>query len=393
MANSLIEREPWTNGSAEGTSKYIVGPIEQFDQKNEMFERVRWDPQLKEMKERVYGIRYPKDKDGYDHEDLALYEAAWSIDHAFGHGNITHTYNSGMYSWESMLKGRSQIPPNLKLKVTDTAAMSRNVKKVAKLFGASQAGICRLNRKWIYSHSWNRNTHEHSILDVPEEYKYAIVLVFEMDYELVKTSPKWLSRVTEGKGYSMEAFTTSMLAQFIRGLGYQAIPSGNDVALNIPLAIDAGLGELGRNGQLITPIYGPRVRISKVLTELPLLPDEPVEFGVVEFCEKCKYCARYCPSQAISKGGRTSEPLNISNASGALKWPINAEKCFDFWARNEGSCMNCIRTCPFNKPAGWVHGVVRWFVKNAPWTDAFTIRMDDLLGYGKQTKASKYWTK
>jgi len=320
-----------------------------------------------------------------------LGEAAWYIERAFGHGNVIH--DSGMYSWESKLKGKSQIPPDLKPQVIDPAEMSRHVKKVAILFGASDAKICELDRRWIYFHSFNRDTHEHEVLEVPDEHKYAVVLVFEMDYELVKTSPKCLMSGTEGKAYSTMAFTTSMLAQFVRGLGYKAIPSGNDTALSIPLAIDAGLGELGRNGLLITPKYGSRVRISKVFTELPLTPDEPIEFGVIEYCEKCQKCAKYCPSQAISHSQRTVEPLSISNASGELKWPINAEKCFAFWAHNEGSCMNCIRVCPFNKPAGWFHGVVGWLVKKAPWIDSFTLTLDDWLGYGKQAEASKYWAK
>jgi len=121
----------------------------------------------------------------------------------------------------------------------------------------------------------------------------------------------------------------SMGARFIRGLGYKAIPCGNDTALSIPLAIDAGLGELGRNGLLITPEFGPRVRLSKVFTDLSLVPDEPIEFGVVEFCEKCETCARYCPSQAIIYGERTTQPHNISNnMAGQLKWPVNVDRCF-----------------------------------------------------------------
>jgi reductive dehalogenase len=243
----------------------------------------------------------------------------------------------------------------------------------------------------VYSHSFHFVTREHKELELPEEYNYAIVMLFEMDYKLAKTSPTWVAEGTEGKAYSMMAVTAAMVAQFIRGLGYKAIPSGNDTALSIPLAIDAGLGELGRNGLLITPEYGPRVRISKVLTNLPLIPDEPVEFGVTQYCEKCKKCAKYCPGQAILWGKRTTQPNNVSNASSELKWPIDAEKCFTFWARNEGSCMNCIRVCPFNKPAGWWHNVVRWLVKRTPWLDPLLLKLDDLFGYGKQVKASKYW--
>jgi reductive dehalogenase len=379
------------NSPAKGTSKYIVGLIERFDQKNDMFKRVSWDPLFQEAREKFYGVHYPKNKNGFNHEDLALKEAAWYVERAFGHGNVIH--DTGMYSWEGKLKEKSQIPPGLKLRVTDLAEISRRVKKVAKLFGASQARICELDGRWIYSHSFNRETQEYKELELLKEYKYAVVLIFEMDYELVKTSPTWLMAGTEGRAYSTMPFTTSMLAQFIRGLGYKAIPSGNDTGLSIPMAIDAGLGELGRNGLLITREFGPRVRIAKVLTDLPLVPDEPIEFGVIEFCSKCRKCAEYCPSQAIMHGERTTEPHNICNASGELKWPINAEKCFGFWVRNEGSCMNCIRVCPFNKPTGWFHEGVRLLVKEAPWLDTFLLTMDDWLGYHKQVNANKYWTK
>ena len=370
------------DSSVKGTAKYVVGPVERFDQKNEMFKRSRWEPLFQDVRERFYSPHYPKNNEGYSHEDLALNEAAWYIERAFGHGNDIH--DSGMYSWESKLEKRRLVPPDLKLEINDPAKISEHVKKVGIFFGASEVGICELDRRWIYSHSFNLFTYEHKELEVPEDCKYAIVLLFEMDYELVKMSPTWLGEGTVGLAYSKMSFTTSMLAQFIRSLGYKAIPSGNDTGLSIPMAIDAGLGELGRHGLLITREFGPRVRIAKVLTDLPLVPDEPIEFGVTEFCLKCRKCAQYCPSQAIMHGERTTEPHNICNASGELKWPIDAEKCFGFWAHNEGSCSSCIRVCPFNKPAGWFHEAVKWLVKDAPWLDTFLVKMDDQLGYAKQ---------
>jgi epoxyqueuosine reductase QueG len=86
-------------------------------------------------------------------------------------------------------------------------------------------------------------------------------------------------------------FIAPSMARFIQELGYHAMPSGNDTALSIPMAVDAGLGELGRNGILITPKYGPRVRLCKVFTDLPLVHDKPVDLGVQAFCEICKKCA------------------------------------------------------------------------------------------------------
>ena len=374
-----------TTGKRQGTAKYIAGEVKRFDQKNEMFKRPRWDPTMAEVAKKIFGYVYPKDKYGHTLKDIAFKNAAWHIETGFAHGNVIH--DSGMFRWEMPVIGVSRVPKGLKVDVADPEKMSKDIKKVAKFFGASQVGICELDRRWVYSHSFNFATKEHKELELPEEYKYAIVFVFEMDYELAKTSPALPAEGTEGKAYSMMAVVATMVAQFIRGIGYKAIPSGNDTAIDIPLAVDAGLGELGRNGLLITPQYGPRVRISKVLTDLPLAPDEPVDLGVIKYCEKCKKCAKYCPGQSILwSEKRTTEPNNISNASGELKWPIDAEKCLTFWSRNEGSCMNCIRVCPFNKPPGWLHGLSRWLVKHTPWLDSLMVKMDDIFGYGKQTK-------
>ena len=79
------------------------------------------------------------------------------------------------------------------------------------------------------------------------------------------------------------------------------------------MAVDAGLGELGRNGLLISSGFGPRIRISKVLTDLPLVPDQPVDLGVRKMCEVCGKCAKACPGQAISRDEPTMEGLTLSN--------------------------------------------------------------------------------
>ena len=75
-------------------------------------------------------------------------------------------------------------------------------------------------------------------------------------------------------GYSRMATTASALSAFIQELGYNAIPCGNMTGLCVPMAIDAGLRELGRQGVVITPKYGPRVRLAKVITDLPLSVDQ-----------------------------------------------------------------------------------------------------------------------
>jgi reductive dehalogenase len=371
-----------------GTTGYIVGTLERFNQKNELFKRARWDPSLKKQADRFFSTIYPRNKSGYSHKDLALREAAWYIEDAFAHGCRIH--NTGLFSWENELADLSCIPKDIKLDITHVEKTAEDIKNAARLFGASLVGITKLNENWLYSHTYNTLTNEVKELDFPADCNYAIVLAFEMDYELVKTSPAWLSQSTEGIEYSRMPVTTSMLAQFIRGLGYKAIPGGNDTAINIPLAIDAGLGELGRNGLLITRRFGPRVRLARVFTDLPLKVDKPIDLGITRFCEICDKCAVYCPGQAIMYGKKTTKGHNISTSTGTLKWPVNAEECFSFWARNQGSCMNCIRVCPLNKSPHFIHNVSRWFVKNFPVFDSSLVKIDNLLGYGKQKKAH-FW--
>lgn len=154
---------------------------------------------------------------------------------------------------------------------------------------ASRVGVCQLNRNCLYRE-----------VNIPKKFKNAIVITVEMDAEGSATLPAVPATAATAVGYSKMAFILAGMGEFIRNLGHEALQCGNDTALSIPLAIDAGLGELGRNGLLITPHYGPRVRVCKIFTDLPLERDEPIEFGVKAFCKYCKRCAEHCKTGAIS---------------------------------------------------------------------------------------------
>ena len=68
-----------------------------------------------------------------------------------------------------------------------------------------------------------------------------------------------------------------------------------------PILLWAGLGEMCRIGDVVfNPFLGPRFKAAVVTTDLSLLPDKPIDFGLQNFCRRCKKCARECPAQAIS---------------------------------------------------------------------------------------------
>ena len=381
------------NRVSKGAERYVVGKVERFDQQNNLFFRAVWEPSFADLRKQFYSVVYPEDRPGYRLEDVAFEQAGWYAEQAFAMGNLGG--GQGLYSWETPKIWYSDYrpPTGLKLGVDDPSKMTRVVKKAARVYGASLAGVCHLDQRWLYSHYMHIRGKqiERNPIEIPEEYKYAIVLAFEMDYDLIKLLPTRTGSAGVTSAYARMAFTTGTLAQFIRYLGYKAIPMGNDTATSIPLAIDAGLGELSRMGVLITPEYGPRVRLAKVFTDLPLEPDSPIEFGVWDFCMKCEKCARYCPGQAIMFGPPTDKVHNISNREGLLRWPIDAEKCFSWFARTKGVCGACIRVCPFNQPRGLLHEWVRRGVKNTRWLDSLFIKADDLLGHGKKARVDSFW--
>ena len=270
--------------------------------------------------------------------------------------------------------------------------LTRRIKRTAKFLGAALVGIAPLDRRWIYSTDIPGEPY-----DIPNSVNRAIVIAVEMDYDIIASSPAWSASSATALGYSMMAFIEIELAEFIQRMGYTAIPCGNSVGMSVPLAIDAGLGQYGRHGILITREYGPRVRIAKILTDMPLVPDGPdLAFcdSVIEFCKICKKCAETCPSQSIPYDTeQTWQGKTKSNNPGIKKWYVNVETCYGFWVENGNECSNCIRSCPYNKPNNILHKMVLWTTQHMPWLNRLVIKMDDLFGYGRQKNPGTVWQK
>ncbi|MFC2031663.1 reductive dehalogenase [Chloroflexota bacterium] len=375
-------------GAPEQYRKRLVGPIRRFDQRNEMFRRARHESEWIERAQPFYSADPARDQPGYTRGYHALTEASWYLEDRFAMGQQGSNLE-GLYAWAG--PETTELLHAVEVDASTPTKVSQQVKKVARFFGASQVGICELDQRWLYSVVNNDITGEDSPLDFPDDHRYAIVMAVEMDYSFIQTSPTYGASAATGLGYSKMAFIAGLLAQFIRALGYKAIPCGNDTALSIPLAVEAGLGELGRNGLLITEKYGPRVRLCKVFTNMPLIPDKPYFFGVDAFCRECMICAQDCPSKAISFDKKTVEALNKSNNPGVLKWPVNAEQCFKYWIANRTDCANCIRVCPFNTEAGWHHDLVRSCIRNVPQINPLFVWLSGALGYGRQLGPETIW--
>lgn len=258
----------------------------------------------------------------------------------------------------------------------DKSDLTNYIKKWAKKLGALNVGITKLENYHIYSHAGRGENYgkENKL-----SHKFAIAFTVEMDYEFTSTGPKAPIVMESGQQYLNAGAIAVQLAAFIRNLGHEAkahIDANYQVICPL-VAKDAGLGELGRMGLLISPDHGSRVRIGVVSTDIPLLTDQKKDDkSVVEFCNICLKCAETCPSQAISSEGR-------KDIGGVKRWQINQEKCFQFWCTAGTDCGRCLAVCPYSHPNNFMHRIIRFGIRNNFLFRRIAMPMDDLI-YGRK---------
>jgi len=214
--------------------------------------------------------------------------------------------------------------------VRNKSQLSDEIKTVATKLGAAAVGITRISEKECYQ-------------DYQPKYKYAICIAYEMNYEIMKEQVTWLKGGLETvRAYTRITGIVVELAKYIRQQGWpaRAYCESADI-LHIPLAIKAGIGELGKHGSLINKELGSNLRLATVLTDLPLALDQPVDIGVEDLCASCRRCTRDCPVDAISDEKQLVRGID--------KWYVDFDKCVPYFSKTYG-CGICIQVCPWSKP-------------------------------------------
>ncbi|KUO67246.1 MAG: hypothetical protein APF84_16100 [Gracilibacter sp. BRH_c7a] len=272
-----------------------------------------------------------------------------------------------------------ELPPDV---------MSLKLKKVAKWFGVDQVGICEIDeslRPFFFKigrtqGSLRGGQREGVTVDPgrevpwPYPYKYAIVLAKAEGTYGVKTLTGPLNNATVATECGEDDIFPRQLESVIRQLGYDARAqsmNGTEDFNMVAMAVAAGLGELGRNGQIVGP-WGAHIRLSVVTTNVPLVADDYMDFGLQEFCKTCKKCAENCPAEALSL---EDEPSLIG---GVMRYAFDNMKCTK--QRTITGCASCAGVCPFTKPDNFIHSVGRVVGRN-PLGAKVLKEMDDLF-YG-----------
>jgi reductive dehalogenase len=271
--------------------------------------------------------------------------------------------------------------PNL----DDPAALARHIKETAYFLRADAVGICELPPYAVFTNSrWNGKPIECT-------HKYAIAILVYQDWRTAQAfnGRDWISNSMSFLAYTTSGFIACLLADYIRQLGFpaRAHHAMNYQVLVPPILLWAGLGEMCRIGDMVIhPFLGPRFKAAIVTTDLPMAVDKPIDFGLQDFCDKCRKCARECPSQAISHGDKVMH-------NGYEKWPIDVQKCTAMRVGNQygSGCGTCIKVCPWNKPFAPFHRAVNWCMRKFPLARGFAVKADDMMGYGKPKAEEKWW--
>ena len=153
---------------------------------------------------------------------------------------------------------------------------------------------------------------------------------------------------------------------------YKGDPKAHQTTLlSLPhAAVEAGLGTLGLNLQLLTPQFGPRVVLTAILCSVDVACDTRMEQSLC-IGPSCGRCLKACPGDAVKHWGRDWEicdtyrsPYGFAKLSEHIEAIVNAtnadqrkellrsETSFNLWQsvlRGAGAitgCRRCADVCP-----------------------------------------------
>ena len=160
----------------------------------------------------------------------------------------------------------------------------------------------------------------------------------------MKTAP---SKATEEEIFSTYYklnVAVNKIKDFLNQKGYNAEASpalGGEVNFTL-LAQQAGMGYIGKHGLLITPEFGPSLRLAAVFTDIENLPidNQNKHAWIKDFCNTCNKCVRKCPAQAIY-----AETKVFSDGT---EQHIDYKKCAIPFSNDKG-CTLCVKECTFFK--------------------------------------------
>lgn len=372
--SGIAPRPAWVNTVDRPTVEIDWEAIYRFDERNTV--RRGWSKYMDEetfaaMDQLRRTSAYERSRQGlpgYSVRDLALYAASGigATQSFLGPQNVPTPDETGITRWEGTPEANSEM-----------------IRAALRSFGAATVGFLEMDsnvEKLIYAIDPDGKelifTDEEVAEEtetqrtIPRSARWVIVWTVQMSTEAMARSPTPLGAATTAWSYAVNRAIQSRLQGFLRGIGYYGLGEAETNALGISpaLGVLAGLGEMSRLNRMITPEYGPMVRVFKMVTNLPVAPTRPIDAGIMNFCKACKTCATYCPSNSLSTATEPSyETQGAWNRGGVRTWYENSLTCRNYWAEVGTNCGICFAVCPFAvKDRAMIHRMVKGVIGTTP---------------------------
>ena len=265
--------------------------------------------------------------------------------------------------------------------------LTNHIKSFGYFLKADVMGACKVPESAYYSHDKQGNP-------ISPLYENAIVIVMRKELKAMRASTghDWMGDPISFQAYQHLGMIAETMANYVRRLGWDASaqygPSFVDrySVLLPPILLAAGIGEVSRAGIILNPYLGLAYKAAVVLTDMPIIPDQPIDFGLQDFCRDCKICAKSCPSNAIS----TEEKVMYN---GYETWKLDTRRCasYNFTNKNGTMCNTCVKSCPWSNPSTFPHNLMRSLLIDLPFTRRIAIRIAEVLGERMTAPEKKWW--
>lgn len=406
MSGGIYRRPWWIRQAAEPTTGIDWTRMERFDASQNTllgpglgrFATAEENERLTQLQKENDKRRILNKEPGYTLRDNALQNAFQTTQDVLprsflGPQRASRPQDEGLSAWEGTPE--------------ENTAM---LKVAMQQMGAATVGIVRLDentRKLIYSVDPDGKRLEFEDIEqayedenkrvIPNCALWVVVYTVQMSDIALKRAPTKIAQITTSETYQRGLMIQNNVQEFLRGLGYQGLGEAtlNGLGIAPAFAVLGGLGELSRLNRVITPEFGPMVRIFKLITDLPLASDVPIDAGIARFCRTCKKCAEACPPSALSFDTEPGwVPIGEWNNRGHQAWFEDSVRCKRYWQEELGTnCGICFSVCPFSKRnVSFMHDLVRMQIATIPELDSIIRNFDDAFGYGVQKKPEDWWT-
>jgi len=226
--------------------------------------------------------------------------------------------------------GRQNPPLGSGPAAVEPVRLTELLREEARRLGISAVGVARYDPRFTFAEYAGRNAGDRMI-----------VCVLEQPWGATQELPCASTEKAALGTYAALLERMTRLTGWLQGQGFQARAEDYEgESIYIHYAVAAGLGQLGLNGQLLTPQAGSRCRLAGITTDAPLVFDAPQDYGIEGICDHCQVCVRRCPVGAI--------PAVRREYRGVTKAKLNTKRCFPIVTQVAG-CAICMKVCPVQR--------------------------------------------